>query len=85
MGVLIEGMESPFLYLRVLVGKNEISKREHSFLSIPLKIQIFIPLKIERNRREWNTPQISFSIFSIPLTVLFRLIDLCSYEEEECF
>ena len=30
-----------------------MGKREHSFLSIPLKSQIFIPLEIGRNGREW--------------------------------
>ena len=33
---------------------GSLSRREYSFLSIPLKSQIFIPLEIGRNRREWN-------------------------------
>ena len=44
-----EGMESPFPCLGVKVGGNKMSRREHSFLSIPLKPQIFIPLEIVRN------------------------------------
>ena len=48
-----EGMvESPFLYLGVKVGENGMSRREHSFLSIPLKPQIFIPSEIGRNGRK---------------------------------
>ena len=35
-----------------LVGGNKMSKREHLFLSIPLKSQIFIPSEIGRNERE---------------------------------
>ena len=33
---------------------GSLSKREHLFLSIPLKPQIFIPPKIGKNGREWN-------------------------------
>ena len=50
----MEGMENPFPYLGVLVGGNRISRREHSFLSILLKPQIYIPSEIGRNEREWN-------------------------------
>ena len=31
-----------------------MGKREHSFLSIPLKPQIFILPEIGMNEREWN-------------------------------
>ena len=34
--------------------KNEMDRREHSFLSIPLKPQIFISPEIGKNKREWN-------------------------------
>ena len=34
------------------VGGNIMGRREHSFLSIPLKPQIFIPSEIGRNERE---------------------------------
>ena len=37
-----------------LSRSDETGKREHSFLSIPLKSQIFIPLEIGRNGRELN-------------------------------
>ena len=33
---------------------NGMGRREYLFLSIPLKPQIFIPLEIGRNGREWN-------------------------------
>ena len=46
----MEGMESPFPYLRVQVGVNWMDRREHSFLSIPLKPQIFIPSKLKEMR-----------------------------------
>ena len=46
MGVLIEGMERSFPYLGVEVGGNGMGRKEHSFLSIPLKPQIFTPLKL---------------------------------------
>ena len=36
-----------------LNGENEMGRREHSFLSIPLKPQIFISPNFGRNRREW--------------------------------
>ena len=35
-------------------GRNGMSRREHSFLSISLKSQIFILPKIGRNGREWS-------------------------------
>ena len=40
------GMESPFPHLKVLVGGNGMDRKEHSFLSFPLKPQIFIPPKL---------------------------------------
>ena len=36
-----------------LNGGNGMGRREHSFLFIPLKPQIFIPPNFGRNRREW--------------------------------
>ena len=45
----MEEMESSFPYLRVYLGGNLIGRKKHLFLSIPLKPQICIPLKIERN------------------------------------
>ena len=50
----MEEMEIQFPYLEVQVRGNVMSRREHSFLSIPLKSQIFIPPEIGRNGREWN-------------------------------
>ena len=46
------GNRSPFPCLGVEVRGNEIVRREHSFLSILLKPQIFIPSEIGRNERE---------------------------------
>ena len=48
----MEGMESSFPCLGVKVGENGMGRREHSFLFISLKSQIFIPLEIGRNGRE---------------------------------
>ena len=39
-------MESLFHYLKVLVGGNEMDRREHSFLSITSKPQFYIPPKL---------------------------------------
>ena len=50
----MEGMENLFLRLRVQMGGNGMGRREHSFLSIPLKPQIFVSPKIGRNVRELN-------------------------------
>ena len=36
-----------------LVGGNGMVRRECSFLPFPSKPQIFVPLKIGRNEREW--------------------------------
>ena len=48
----MEGMENIFLRLRVQMGGNGMGRKEHSFLSIPLKPQIFVSLKIGRNLRK---------------------------------
>ena len=39
-------MKNSFSYLGVQVGGNRMGRREHSFTSIILKPQIFIPLKL---------------------------------------
>ena len=73
----MEGMENPFSYLGVWVGGNGIGRREHSFISIPLKPEIFIPLKLGRMGRNeirfnefftknfQNTPKYSTLYFKI--------------------
>ena len=66
----MEGIENPFSYLGVLVGGNEMGRREHSFLSILLKPKIFILLKLggmEGNEIKFNdfftkTPKIPLYI-----------------------
>ena len=66
----MEGIENSFSYLGVLVGGNEMGRREHSFLSIILKPQIFILLKLrgmEGNEIKFNdfftkTPKIPLYI-----------------------
>ena len=55
----MEGMESSFPYLGV-VGGNEMGRTEHSFLSIILKPQIFIPSK---NREEWEGMELNLMNF----------------------
>ena len=45
-------MENSFPCLGVSVGENRMGKREHPFLFVPLKPQIFIPPENRRNGRE---------------------------------
>ena len=60
----MEGMESSFPYLGV-VGGNEMGRTEHSFLSIILKPQIFIPSK---NREEWEGMELNLMNFLLKLS-----------------
>ena len=65
--VLMEGIESPFPYLRVWMRGNGMGRTEHSFFSIPLKSQIFILSEIGRNGIRFNdfftkTPKIPLYI-----------------------
>ena len=46
------------------MGGNGIGRREHSFLSIPLKPQIFIP---PRNWEEWEGMKLDLMIFLLKL------------------
>ena len=60
----MEGMKSSFPRLRVQVGENGMGRREHSFLSIPLKPQIFIPFQ---NLEEWKEMKLDLMIFLLNL------------------
>ena len=59
----MEGMENPFPYLGVWVGGNGIGRRECSFISIPLKLQIFIP----QNWEEWKGMKLDLMSFLLKL------------------
>ena len=64
-----------------------MSKREHSFLSIPLKSQIFIPSEIGRNERirirfnEFFTKTLKISLYIQPFVLKYGLIIILSYNK----
>ena len=59
----MEGMENPFPYLGDWVGGNGIGRWERSFISIPLKLQIFIP----QNWEEWKGMKLDLMNFLLKL------------------
>ena len=68
----MEGMKSSFPHLRVQVGENGMGKREHSFLSIPLKPQIFIPFQ---NLEELDKMKLDLMNFLLKLSKYFYIFN----------
>ena len=68
----MEGMKSSFPRLRVQVGENGMDRREHSFLSIPLKPQIFIPFQ---NSEELDRMKLDLMNFLLKLSKYFYIFN----------
>ena len=68
----MEGMKSSFSRLRVQVGENGMGRREHSFLSIPLKPQIFIPFQ---NLEELDKMKLDLMNFLLKLSKYFYIFN----------
>ena len=68
----MERIKSSFPHLRVQVGENGMGRREHSFLSIPLKPQIFIPFQ---NLEELDRMKLDLMNFLLKLSKYFYIFN----------
>ena len=68
----MERIKSSFPHLRVQVGENGMDRREHSFLSIPLKPQIFIPFQ---NLEELDKMKLDLMNFLLKLSKYFYIFN----------
>ena len=68
----MERIKSSFPHLRVQVGENGMGRREHSFLSIPLKPQIFIPFQ---NLEELDKMKLDLMNFLLKLSKYFYIFN----------
>ena len=68
----MERIKSSFPHLRVQVGENGMGRREHSFLSIPLKPQIFISFQ---NSEELDRMKLDLMNFLLKLSKYFYIFN----------